>query len=104
MLPLIPLIPSLSLAVAVQFLLWFNLLFPYNTLTEGFDRKLFFIFSLAGIFIAGVSIIFYKVLSLDKMSRRDFIIFTVSTIFQILCVFSCVFFMISSLTGRLLFV
>jgi len=100
----IPLIPSLSLAVAVQFLLWFNLLFPYNTLTEGFDRKLFFIFSLAGILIAGISIIFYRVLSLNKMSKTVFIVFTISSVFQILCIFSCMFFMISSLTGRLLFV
>jgi len=97
----IPLVPSLCLAVVVQFLLWFNLLFPYNTLTEGFDRKLYFIFSLAGIFIAGISIAFYRVLLFDKVNKK---VFLISNIFQILCIFSCVYFMLSSLTGRLLFV
>ncbi|MDR2555172.1 MAG: hypothetical protein LBC64_07055 [Fibromonadaceae bacterium] len=97
----IPIIPSLCLALTVQFLLWFNLLVPFNTLTEGFDRKLFFIFSLSGIFIAGISIVFYKVLSFDKTNKKAFII---GIAFQVLCILSCIFFLISSLTGRLLFV
>jgi len=97
----IPIIPSLCLALAVQFLLWFNLLFPFNTLTEGFNRNLFFIFSLSGIFIAGLSILFYKLLLFDKKNKKAFII---GSVFQLLCIFSCIFFLLSSLTGWLVFV
>jgi len=97
----IPIIPSLSLSLVAQFLLWFNLLFPYNTLTEGFNRNLYLIFSLAGIFIAGMSLVFYWVLLFDRMNKKAFVI---GSVFQLLCAFSSIFFMISSLTGWLLFV
>ncbi|MCL1967515.1 MAG: hypothetical protein FWF67_06500 [Fibromonadales bacterium] len=97
----IPIIQSICLALVIQFLLWFNLLVPFNTLTEGFNRNLFFIFSLSGVFISGISIVFYWVLLFDKMSKIAFII---GSVFQLLCIFSCIFFVISSLTGWLFLV
>jgi len=98
---LIPFIPSFVFSLAVQFLLWFNLLFPYNTLTEGFNRKLYLIFSVSGFFIACISFVFFRVLLFDKMSRKAFVI---GSVFLILCILSCVYFAISGLTGQLLFI
>jgi hypothetical protein len=97
----IPLIPSLFLSFAVQLLLWFNLLFPYNTLFEGFNRNLYLAFSLSGLFVACISIVFYRMLVFDKMSKKNFVI---GSVLQLLCVLSCLFFVISSLTGWLIFV
>jgi len=96
----VPIVPSLCLSLAVQFLLWFNFLFPYNTLTEGFNRNLYLIFSASGLFIACISIVFYRLLLFDKMNKKAFII---ATGFQIFCILSCVYFAISGLSGQLLF-
>ena len=93
------LILPLSLSLAVQFLLWFNLLFPFNPLFENFNRSLYLAFSLSGFFAACISILFYRILLLEKVSKAAFIIFSV---LQFLCILSCAFFFMSSLTGWLL--
>jgi len=94
------LIIPLSFSLVVQFLLWFNLLFPYNFLFENFDRSLYLAFSLSGFFGACISIVFFKIMELEEMDK---IVVIVATIFQVLCILSCLFFFLSSLTGWLLF-
>jgi len=92
------LIIPLLLSLVVQFLLWFNLLLPYNSLFENFDRSLFFAFSISGFFGACISVVFYKIIALEAEKK---IIFTAAIIFQVWCVLSCLFFFLSSLTGWL---
>jgi len=95
---MLPIILTLSLSFVAQFLLWFNLLFPYNMFFEGFNRSLYLVFSLSDIFVACISIVFYRMLLLDKMDGK---ILLIASIFQFLCILSCVFFAFSSLTGWL---
>jgi len=95
-----PLIFPLSFTIAVQFLLWFNLLFPYNLLFEGFNRNLYLIFSSSGFFIACISLVFYRMLAVDSVNK---IFFIVAVVLQFLSIFSCVFFFMSALTGQLVF-
>jgi len=92
------LIIPLLFSLVVQFLLWFNLLFPYNFLFEHFNRNLYLTFSLSGLFAACVSIVFFKILELEEMNK---IIVIAASIFQILCLLSCACFFLSSLTGWL---
>jgi hypothetical protein len=89
----------LSLSLAVQFLLWFNLLFPYNTLFEGFNRSLYLAFSLPGLFAACISVLFYRII-FEKENKK---IITIAGIVQLLCILTCAFFAVSSLTGWLIF-
>jgi len=93
------LIIPLSFSLLVQFLLWFNLLFPYNFLFENFDRSLYLAFSLSGFFEACISIVFFKIMELEEMNK---IVVIAASIFQVLCILSCAFFFLSSLTGWLL--
>jgi len=95
---LMPLIFPLSFSLAVQFLLWFNLLFPYNLLFEGFNRALYLIFSASGFFAASISLVFYRMLAVDEIHR---IFFIVAVVLQFFSLFSCAFFFASSLTGWL---
>jgi|GEM_PF-2516839 len=95
---LMPLIFPLLLSLAIQFLLWFNLLFPYNLLFEGFNRTLYMIFSASGFFAASISLIFYRMLVLEPIHRRFFII---AVLLQFFSLFSCTFFFASSVTGWL---
>jgi hypothetical protein len=92
----------LSFSLMVQFLLWFNLLFPYNFLFENFNRSLYLAFSLSGFLGACISIVFYKiiVMALEEMNKT---IIIAASIFQGFCVLSCLFFFLSSLSGWLLF-
>jgi len=92
------LVIPLSYSLLVQFLLWFNLLLPYNILFENFNRSLYLTFSLSGFFCACVSIVFFKLLELEEMKK---ILVIAAIIFQLLCILSCVFFFLSSLTGWL---
>ncbi|MDR1812325.1 MAG: hypothetical protein LBQ87_05825 [Candidatus Fibromonas sp.] len=96
----IPAIIPLSLSITVQFLLWFNLLLPYNTLFEGFNRSHYLAFSLSGLFTACISVVFYRIIY-QTVKKRFFII---AGIFQFLCILICAFFVISSLTGWLIFI
>jgi len=92
------LIIPLLLSLVAQFLLWFNLLLPYNTLFDNFDRSLYFAFSLSGFFGACISVVFYKIVELEAEKKKVFI---AAIIFQVWCVLSCLFFFLSSLTGWL---
>jgi hypothetical protein len=96
---LILMIP-LFYSIVVQFLLWFNLLFPYNFLFDNFDRSLYLAFSLSGLFGAGISIVFFRLLALEEV-KKALIIAAIT--FQVFCFLSCVYFFLSSLTGWLLF-
>ncbi|GBU24663.1 hypothetical protein R83H12_01297 [Fibrobacteria bacterium R8-3-H12] len=94
------LVIPLSFSFVVQFLLWFNVLFPYNFLFDNFDRNLYLAFSLSGLFGAGISIVFFKLIALEETNKA---IIIAAIIFQVLCFLSCLFFFLSSLTGWLLF-
>jgi hypothetical protein len=94
------LIIPLFYSLLVQFLLWFNLLLPYNFLFDNFDRTLYLTFSLSGFLGACISIVFYKMVAFEAESK---IIIIAASIFQGLCVLSCLFFFLSSLSGWLLF-
>jgi len=94
------LIIPLFFSLVVQLLLWFNLLFPYNFIFQNFDRNLYLIFSLSGLLAACISIVFYKMTELETEYK---IIFMAAIVFQFLCVLSCLFFFLSSLSGWLLF-
>jgi hypothetical protein len=96
---LLAIILPLSLSLAVQFLLWFNLLFPYNFLFENFNRSLYLAFSLSGFLGACISIVFYKIIAFENENKIAIIVAIVS---QCLCILSCTFFFLSSLTGWLL--
>jgi len=88
----------LFFSIAVQFSLWLNLLFPYNFLFENFNRNLYFALSLSGLLGACISIVFFKILSLEGMNK----ILIISAIaFHIFCILSCLLFFLSSLTGWL---
>jgi hypothetical protein len=89
----------LALSLLVQFLLWFNLLFPYNSLFENFNRSLYLAFSLSGFLGACISIVFYKVIALEYVNKTLII---AASVFHGVCILSCLFFFLSSLTGRLL--
>ncbi|MCL2100887.1 MAG: hypothetical protein FWH22_04160 [Fibromonadales bacterium] len=93
------LILPLLFSIAAQFLLWFNLLFPYNPFFENFNRSIYLAFSLCGFFIACISLVFYRLLIFEQISKKAFII---ASILQFLCLLSCAFFFVSSLTGWLL--
>jgi len=93
------LVIPLSYSLLVQFLLWFNILFPYNFLFENFDRSLYLTFSLSGLFCACISILFFKLIALEEVNKA---IIIAAIVFQVLCVLSCVYFFLSSLTGWLL--
>jgi len=90
----------LFFSVLVQFLLWFNILFPYNPLFENFDRSLYFAFSLSGFFGACIAIVFFKLLAIDGMNKAV-VIAVIS--FHVFCILSCLYFFLSSLTGWLVF-
>jgi hypothetical protein len=92
----IPLVIPLLLSLAIQFLLWFNLLLPYNSLFDNFNRTNYLIFSSSGFFVACLSLVFYRVLIFDKISKTAF---TIASIAQILSFFSCALFFASSLGG-----
>jgi len=94
------LIIPLFFSLVVQFLLWFNLLFPYNFIFQNFSRSLYLAFSLSGLLAACISIVFYKMTALETDYK---IIFLAAIIFQGLCILSCAFFFLSSLSGWLLF-
>jgi len=94
------LVIPLSFSILVQFLLWFNLLLPYNFLFSNFNRSLYLAFSLSGLFGACVSIVFFKILELEEMNK---ILVIAASIFQVLCALSCAFFFLSSVSGWLLF-
>jgi len=95
------LILPLCFSFAAQCLLWFNLLFPYNTLFENFNRIAYMIFSSSGFFIACISLVFYRMLVFEKVNK---IAFVIASIFQFLCLLSCAFFFASALTGWLVLV
>ena len=97
----LPVIFPLSFSLSIQFLLWFNLLFPYNSLFENLNRNSYLVFSITGFFIACISIVFYRILALERESKKLFII---AAVLQILSLLSCVFFAFSSLTGWLVLV
>jgi len=94
------LVIPLFYSVLVQFLLWFNLLFPYNFLFENFDRRLYLAFSLSGLFGACISVVFFKLVALEEVKK---IVIMAAIFFQVLCVISCAFFFLSTLSGWLLF-
>jgi len=94
------LIIPLFFSLLVQFLLWFNLLFPYNFIFKNFDRTLYLAFSLSGFFAACISIVFFKVIALERENK---IIIIAAIVFKVLCLLSCLFFFLSSLSGWLLF-
>jgi len=97
----LPVIFPLSFSLSIQFLLWFNLLFPYNFLFENLDRNSYLVFSITGFFIACISLVFYRILAFEKESKMLFII---AAVLQFLSLLSCIFFAFSSLTGWLVFV
>jgi Na+/glutamate symporter len=88
----------LLLSLAVQFLLWFNLAFPYNSFFENFHRNYYFAFSLAGFLAASISLMFYRILAFKRVSKKTFI---VASFLQFLCLLSCAVLFVSSLTGWL---
>jgi Na+/glutamate symporter len=92
----IPLLLPLLISLAVQFMLWLNLLFPYNFLFEGFNRNYYFVFSLSGFFAACISLVYYRLLAFERMNKTAY---NVASFLQFLCLFSCVFFFIASLRG-----
>jgi hypothetical protein len=92
------LILPLFLSLTVQLLLWFNLLLPYNSLFENFNRNYYLAFSLPGFFAASISLVFYRMLSFEGMDRKILII---ASILQFLCLLGCIYFFLSSLTGWL---
>ncbi len=94
----LPIIFPLLFSLSIQFLLWFNLLFPYNPLFENFNRNYYLAFSISGFFIACISLVFYRLLALGEVSKMVSII---AAVLQLLCVLSCAFFFVSSLTGWL---
>jgi len=94
----LPIIFPLSFSLSIQFLLWFNLLFPYNFLFENLNRNYYSILSASGFLIACISIVFYRLLVFGKTNKMVLII---AAILQFLCVLSCAFFFTSSLTGWL---
>ncbi|MCL2207716.1 MAG: hypothetical protein FWB90_06430 [Fibromonadales bacterium] len=96
----LPLIFPLCFTLAAQFLLWFNLLFPYNLLFEGFNRTSYMIFSVSAFFVACISLVFYRMLAFENLNKT---FFTVAVILQFLSLFSSVFFFASALTGLLVF-
>jgi len=97
----LPLIFPLCFTLTAQFLLWFNLLFPYNLLFEGFNRIAYLTFSSSGFLIASISLVFYRMLALAEVNK---VIFIVSSVLQFLSLLSCVFFFMSALTGWLVLV
>ncbi len=94
----LPIVFPLSFSISIQLLLWFNLLFKYNTLFENFNRNSYLVFSISGIFIAGISLVFYSILLIEKVSKTVFII---AAVLQFLCLLSCAFFAYWSFTGWL---
>jgi len=96
---LVVIIP-LFFSLLVQFLLWFNLLFPYNFLFENFNRSLYLAFSLSGLFGACISIMFFKLVAFQTINK---IIVISAMFFHVLCALSCAFFFLSSVSGWLLF-
>jgi len=92
------LILPLLFSLAVQFLLWFNLLFPYNFLFENFNRVYYFALSLSGFLAACISLLFYRMLMFEQVNKAAFI---VTSILQFFCLLSCAFFFVSSLAGWL---
>ena len=95
----IALMLPLFFSLTVQFLLWFNLLFPYNFLFENFNRSFYLAISLSGFFGACISLVFYRLLIFERIGKIAFI---ATSILQFLCLLSCAFFFVSSLTGWLL--
>jgi hypothetical protein len=94
----IVLVIPLLFSIAIQFLLWFNLLFPYNSLFENFNRANYLIISTTGFFIACISLVFYRVLVFEKINKTVFII---ASIVQFLSFFGCAFFFVWALSGWL---
>jgi len=94
------LVIPLFYSILVQFLLWFNLLLPYNFLFENFDRSLYLAFSLSGLFGACISIVFFRLVALEEVKK---IVIMAAIVFQVLCVLSCAVFFLSTLSGWLLF-
>jgi len=94
--PVISMIFPLCLSLAVQILLWFNLLFPYNILFENFNRHYYFALSLSGLFAACLSLVFYRILVFERVNK---IVFAIASVLQFACLLSCAFFFVSSLTG-----
>jgi hypothetical protein len=92
------LVLPLFLSLTVQFLLWFNLLLPYNSLFENFNRNHYLTFSLSGLFAAGISLVFYRMIAFEGMDKKFLII---ASILQLLCLLGCMYFFLSSLTGWL---
>jgi hypothetical protein len=90
------LIVHLSVSLTIQFMLWFNLLLPYNSLFENFSRHYYFIFSLSGFFVACISLAFYRLLVFEKVKKMPFVI---ASVLQFLSLLSCACFFVSSLTG-----
>ncbi len=93
----IPTIIPLSFSITVQFLLWLNLLFPYNVFFENFNRNYYMAFSLSGLFAASISVLFYRLI----YENANKMFFLIASIFQFLCILSCAFFFVSSLAGWL---
>jgi hypothetical protein len=92
----IALIIPLTITLAAQFLLWFNLLLPHNSLFDNFNRTHYLIISSSGFFIACISLVFYRLLVFEKISKVPFII---ASIFQFFSLISCAVFFVSSLSG-----
>jgi hypothetical protein len=86
----------LTITLAVQFMLWFNLLFPYNSLFDNFNRTHYLIISSSGFFIACISLVFYRLLVFEKISKLPFIIASIVQFFSLL---SSALFFVSSLSG-----
>jgi len=97
----LPIVFPLFFSLTVQFLLWFNLLFPYNTLFENFNRVSYLSFSISGFFVACISLVFYRILVFKDVNKT---VFAIAAILQFLSLLSCVFFAFWSLTGWLAFV
>jgi hypothetical protein len=95
---ILAIILPLFLSLVVQFLLWFNLLFPYNFLFENFNRNLYLAFSLSGFLGACISIVFYKMIAFEEVNK---IVIIIASVLQILCLSGCIYFFLSSLTGWL---
>jgi len=90
------LIFPLCFSLFIQFALWLNLLHPFNTLFENFNRTIYLGFSISGFFIACISLVFYRVLVFNNVNKVAFII---ASILQIFSLFSCALFTFSSITG-----
>ncbi|MDR3001175.1 MAG: hypothetical protein LBU89_07920 [Fibromonadaceae bacterium] len=85
--------------MAVQFLLWLNLLFPYNPFFENFNRSVYIGFSFSGFLVACISLVFYRMLIFKQVNRKTFV---VASILQFFSLLSCALFFASSLSGWLL--